>query len=120
MKRNVTIDRLRGASVLVLILFASHCAPFVRTRLASYDPLAYLGRLSYEVYLFHMTSFALLNSIITHRYPGLILAVALLCVVTVSDLIARFYAEPLNRLVRAVLLPVRPRPTVEAVPASAA
>lgn len=99
-----------------LILFASQCAPFVDTRQSPYDPLAYLGRLSYEIYLFHMVIFALLGSIIVPRYPALVFAVAILCVVTVSDALARFYAEPLNRWLRVLLLPSRPTRVADTSP----
>ena len=91
-----------------LILFASQCALFADTRRSPYDPLAYLGRLSYEIYLSHMVIFALLGGVAVPHYPALMVAVALLCVVIVSDALARFYAEPLNRLLRILLLPSRP------------
>ena len=100
-----------------LTLFASQCVPFAGTRPSSYDPLAYLGKLSYEVYLFHMTIFALLSSVIIPRYPELVFAVAIFCAVALSDLIHRFYAEPLDRWLRTVLLSARlPRVAVPAAP----
>ena len=75
---------------------------FVHTWPSSYDPFVYLGRLSDEVCLFHLAIYALLSTIIVLRYPGLVFAAALICVVAVSDVVRRFYAEPLNRWLRTV------------------
>lgn len=94
-----------------LILFASQCELFRSGRPWRYDPLAYLGRLSYEMYLFHMTIFALLKSFVAvqsdSHLPAAYLG-SLLCVVAASDVIHRFYAEPLNRWLRQTLLAPRP------------
>ena len=109
------------ASGAALVLFASQCAPFASTRPSPYDPLSYLGRLSYEMYLFHMTVFALLSTVIPpsfSQYPALIFALAMLCIVAVSDVVARFYAEPLNRFLRVKLLSMRRPHEVETVPIS--
>ena len=63
-----------------------------------------------------MMIYALLGSVIVPRYPGLVFAIAILCVVSLGDLIARLYAEPLNRWLRAVLLSARQRITAKGVP----
>ena len=89
------------------VLFASQCLPFSETRPLRYDPLTYLGRLSYEVYLLHMTIFALLSHVVLPGlapYPKLIFFVVILCVVAVSGTIHRFYSEPLNQWLRSRLL----------------
>ena len=102
-----------------LILFASQCAPFASTQPWFYDPLAYLGRLSYEIYLFHMTIYALLSGVLMPRFVShsylLFIGVAF-CIVASSDAIARFYAEPLNRWLRAKLLTVHRSSAAETVP----
>ena len=96
-----------------LILFASQCVPFVNTRALSYDPLVHVGRISYEIYLFHVTIYALLATVIVPRYPWLDLGAAMICVFAVSGFVSHFYAEPLNRWLRTVLLSVRkPRDTL--------
>ncbi len=90
-----------------LVLFASQCAPFVGLRMWRYDPLAYCGRLSYEIYLFHMTIFFLLTPLFTFSStePSVLLyALELLCIIAVSHTVHSFYSEPINRWLRAKLL----------------
>ena len=69
------------------------------------SPLLNLGRRSYEVYLLHMfVVFALFNSFVAmgeSMWAVPILFVAVLLIASVlGDLAARFYSEPMNRLLR--------------------
>lgn len=111
-----TISPTLIAGGTALILFACRCAPFVNTRPSPYDPLASVGRSSYEIYLFHMTIFALLGSVTTNRYPVLLFGFGILSAVTVSGVIARYYAEPLNRMLRGLLLTARSPRAARTVP----
>ena len=99
-----------------LVLFASQCAPFVNMRLGRYDPLAYCGRLSYEIYLFHMTIYGLLYPLFlpfSTQYPLPMFIICLLCILAASDMIHIYYSQPLNDWLRAKLLSVhRPRVTI--------
>ena len=108
---NVTVQYNLGltliASGAALLLFASQYEPFASTRVSSYDPLAFIGRISYEIYLFHMTVFALVSSVVIPQYPVIVFAIGMVCAIAVSDAVARLYAEPLNRGLRSVLLGLR-------------
>jgi peptidoglycan/LPS O-acetylase OafA/YrhL len=72
-------------------------------------PLRWLGRLSYELYLFHLVVLGLLVTLIP---PGataggvkpVLLAVFLIVSACVANLIGRFYAEATNRWLRRRLL----------------
>ena len=107
------------AAGVALILFASQCQPFSSTRPVFYDPIAYFGRLSYEMYLVHMTIYSLLAAALLPwlaPHPTIILMVVLLSVVAVSYMFSRFYAEPLNRWLRQRLLPPGALPAAAAIP----
>ena len=73
--------------------------------------LRWLGRLSYELYLFHLVVLGLLLTVIPPVTTGngaklALLASFLVVSACVADLIARFYAETLNRWLRRRLLQV--------------
>jgi len=67
--------------------------------------LAWLGRLSYELYLFHLVVLGLMRTAFPPRAASgdakLLLLVAFLVLSAgLATLISRFYAEPLNRHIR--------------------
>jgi peptidoglycan/LPS O-acetylase OafA/YrhL len=77
--------------------------PVDRTRICAV--LAWFGRLSYELYLFHLIVLGLIRS----AYPVgsvagneklVLLAVYLLCAALLAAIVGRFYSEPLNRAIR--------------------
>ncbi|MBN3851795.1 acyltransferase [Paraburkholderia sp. Ac-20340] len=76
-----------------------------RDKSAGWLGFSWLGRLSYELYLFHLIVLGLLRTffvpaLATAESKLILLAVYLLCSAIVSMAIARFYAEPLNRGIR--------------------
>ncbi len=67
--------------------------------------LGWLGRLSYELYLFHLVVLGLMRTAFPPRAASgdaklLLLAAFLVLSAALAALIARFYAEPLNRRIR--------------------
>ena len=69
------------------------------------SPLLNLGRRSYEVYLLHMfVVFALFNAFVAMGKPMGAVPVLFVAVILIAsafgDLAARFYSEPMNRLLR--------------------
>jgi len=69
------------------------------------SPLVTLGRRSYEVYLLHMfVVFALFNAFVAIGKPMGAVPVLFVAVILIAsafgDLAARFYSEPMNRLLR--------------------
>lgn len=75
--------------------------------------IRWLGRHSYELYLFHIVVLGLLRGVVPkgampYAYKLPVLALFLLVSALVAGLIARFYSEPANAWLRKTLL--RPRP----------
>jgi len=67
--------------------------------------LGWLGRLSYELYLFHLIVLGLMRTTFPPRATSgdaklLLLAAFLVLSAGLATLISRFYAEPLNRRIR--------------------
>ncbi len=98
-----------GTAVLLLTGQESP-AEATRRRARASAWLEWFGRLSYELYLFHLIVLGLLKT----RFPRpdvtgddklALLAVYLLLSAALGALIARFYAEPLNRGIRRRLTP---------------
>lgn len=99
-----------AAGTAVLLVGASRVQPSgwaVRSRLLS--GLRWLGRHSYELYLFHIVVLGLMRSVVPRgamtadwKLPGLVFFVAVS--VCVAWAMARFYSEPMNARLRALLL----------------
>jgi peptidoglycan/LPS O-acetylase OafA/YrhL len=96
------------------LLLAFHDRPVglpIRRARAS-GVLEWLGRLSYELYLFHLIVLGMLRTIfppprVTGDEKLVLLAGYLLLSAGLAVSVARFYAEPLNRIVRQWLVPGR-------------
>jgi len=105
---------LIAAGIAVLLVGAGNDK--VPTWLQKSRPLTalrWLGRHSYELYLFHIVMLGLMRSVVPkgampYAYKLPALALFLLLSVLVAGLIARFYSEPLNTWLRKALL--RPQP----------
>ncbi len=102
-----------------LLLLAAHRQPtstvIDRSRLLK--GLGWLGRLSYELYLFHLVVLGAMRTIVPSRSAAgdtklLLLVAFLLLSALLGALVARWYAEPLNRHIRQVLSrePITPIP----------
>jgi peptidoglycan/LPS O-acetylase OafA/YrhL len=96
------------------LLLAFHDGPAGRPirRLRVSAALEWLGRLSYELYLFHLIVLGTLRTLfpppgVTGDEKLVLLAVYLLLSAWLGATVARFYAEPLNRIVRQWLVPGR-------------
>jgi peptidoglycan/LPS O-acetylase OafA/YrhL len=88
---------------------AAFAAPMQAPALRITAPLRWLGRHSYEVYLFHIVVLGLLRNLVARadlsestRLPLLLLF--LLLTAAAAWLVARYVAEPANRAIRARLL----------------
>jgi peptidoglycan/LPS O-acetylase OafA/YrhL len=73
---------------------------------AIFDPLRRCGRLSYELYLFHLIVLGLLQTVwkadaTVGNSKVALLAVYLVFSIAVSVLVGRYYSDPLNRRLRA-------------------
>jgi peptidoglycan/LPS O-acetylase OafA/YrhL len=96
----VTLMEFGAATLLVVDSSAAQAG-----KAAVLSPVRFCGRLSYELYLFHLV---ILGGIRTLWPPGMtagdgklsLLAVYLALSAIVAGLIGRFYAGPLNRLLR--------------------
>lgn len=71
--------------------------------------LSFLGKISYELYLFHIIILGLIRGIIVPKnlsgLPAIgLLSMFLFCSVLISYLISRFYSEPINRFFRRCLM----------------
>jgi peptidoglycan/LPS O-acetylase OafA/YrhL len=87
----------------ILLVGASHLQP--RGQAAPPRALAALGRLSYELYLFHLIVLGTLRTLFPPQQASqseklLLLAAFLALSTALAALISRVYAEPLNRIVR--------------------
>lgn len=75
-----------------------------------WEPIGWLGRHSYELYLFHIVVLALMRNIVDRgrlapAQKPLWFAVFLVLSTMVAAAVARFYSEPLNQRLRALLIP---------------
>jgi peptidoglycan/LPS O-acetylase OafA/YrhL len=85
-----------------LILFVSRSVSRVGAAAPVFDPLAFLGRYSYEMYLLHMIVIGLLRPIVPQTLnPFLLFALFMFVTVGLSVLAGRYFSEPLNRAIRA-------------------
>ncbi|MPW24018.1 acyltransferase family protein [Paraburkholderia sp. CNPSo 3157] len=102
-----------GTAVLLLAAHDHPAGPTIRRASAS-TVLEGFGRLSYELYLFHLIVLGLLRTIFSPSGVAgdeklALLVGYLLLSAWLSASIARIYAEPLNRIVRQWLVPRRSR-----------
>jgi peptidoglycan/LPS O-acetylase OafA/YrhL len=72
--------------------------------------VGWLGKLSYEIYLFHLIALGAIRTIfpfgsVVGNEKLLLLAAFLMVSIALSAAVARFYAEPLNRSIRRFFLP---------------
>lgn len=93
-----------GTAVLLLGA-AGQPAGEVRRGVSPLAPLGWFGRLSYELYLFHLLVLGIMRTAIPPRAVAgdvkLLLLVAFLALSAgVAALVSRFYAEPLNHRIR--------------------
>ena len=100
----VTLMALATAMLLILL------AGTVSARPSGRSPLRFFGRLSYELYLFHLMILGGLRTIwppeITQGDSRiLLLAAYLLLSIGLATLIGRYYSEPLNRHFRTATAP---------------
>ena len=100
-----------GASIFVLV---EGCWPGPPTALSRirWEPMGWLGRHSYELYLFHIVVLALMRNLVDrgHLAPGqkpLWFVVFLVLSTFAAAAVARFYSEPLNRRLRLALIPAK-------------
>ena len=68
-------------------------------------PIRWMGKLSYELYLFHIVVLGLMRSLVppetvTGNTKLLMLCVMIVSSCIVSHLVARFYSQPINRYLR--------------------
>lgn len=96
-----------GTAVLLLGAAGQPAGEEVRRGVASMAPLGWFGRLSYELYLFHLLVLGIMRTAIPPRAVAgdvkLLLLVAFLAVSAgVASLVSRFFAEPLNRRIRLI------------------
>jgi peptidoglycan/LPS O-acetylase OafA/YrhL len=94
-----------GASIFVLAEGAARPAEHVN-QLLEWEPIGWLGRRSYELYLFHVVILAGMRNVIPGRrelapdQKPLWFLVFLVLATAVAAAIARFYSDPLNQRVR--------------------
>jgi peptidoglycan/LPS O-acetylase OafA/YrhL len=89
-----------------LIIISSYSQTFKSNVISKL--LSFLGKISYELYLFHIIILGLIRSIIVPKnlsgLPAIgLLSMFLFCSVLISYLISRFYSEPINRFFRQCL-----------------
>jgi peptidoglycan/LPS O-acetylase OafA/YrhL len=109
----VTLMALGTAFLLLLAHNRRADVPVDRTRI--FAMLAWFGRLSYELYLFHLIVLGLIRS----AYPVesvagneklVLLVVYLSCAALLAAIVSRAYSEPLNRAIRSSLNVRRAQP----------
>ena len=102
----VTLMALGTGFLLLLTHGQTGDYPADRTRITAV--LAWFGRLSYELYLFHLVVLGLIRS----AYPVdsvagdeklVLLAFYLACATLLAAIVGRTYSEPLNRAIRSSL-----------------
>jgi peptidoglycan/LPS O-acetylase OafA/YrhL len=93
---------------LLLLLTNNQTADFSvdRTRISAV--LAWFGKLSYELYLFHLIVLGLIRSVfppetVTGNEKLVLLGAYLLCSAPLAAIVGRAYSEPLNRVIRSSL-----------------
>jgi peptidoglycan/LPS O-acetylase OafA/YrhL len=102
-----------GFSVIALstgvLLIRARDAPGNKSRSAPVSLMCFMGRLSYELYLFHGIVLAILRNVIpkgtmpyVYKLPMFALFVTLS--VVLAGAVARYYAEPANALLRERLM----------------
>jgi peptidoglycan/LPS O-acetylase OafA/YrhL len=97
------------ATALLLIGSAASLPPILRSLRGGFPPLSWLGRRSYEIYLFHliviqfmwMVSADLKLNLAVYSPPWLLLF--LLLTYALGYLIFRFWSEPMNHWIRSAL-----------------
>jgi len=108
-----------GTAILLLVAHSQASAPvFGSVRFPAVVGLA--GRLSYELYLFHLVVLGALMMVAPPRIVGgdeklLLLVVYLALSAALSGTVSRFYAEPLNRNIRQRFVP-RPAASSRLIP----
>jgi peptidoglycan/LPS O-acetylase OafA/YrhL len=112
--RPIGVTHVYGVTLMALgtafLLLFAHNRPmgFRADRIRMSAMVAWFGRHSYELYLFHLIVLGLIRS----AYPGesvagneklVLLAAYLLCSAGLAAIIGRVYSEPLNRAIRSSL-----------------
>jgi peptidoglycan/LPS O-acetylase OafA/YrhL len=109
----VTLMALGTAFLILLTHDWTAGVPVDRTRISAV--LAWFGRLSYELYLFHLIVLGLIRS----AYPVgsvagneklILLVVYVSCSTLLAAIVGRAYSEPLNRIIRSSFNIRRPQP----------
>lgn len=109
--RSIAATKIYGVTLMALgtaflLLFVHHRpegTPGGNTRIVA--PLAWFGRLSYELYLFHLIALGLIRTAFPNTAEMgneklVLLIVFLASSAGLASMISRHYAEPLNRAVR--------------------
>ncbi|MGI4745989.1 MAG: acyltransferase family protein [Janthinobacterium lividum] len=97
-----------GTATLLLAANTNPSGP-VASRNSGLRLVEWFGRLSYELYLFHLIVLGLIRTLlppptVAGQEKLLLLAVFLALSATLATVIGRFYAEPLNRRIRRLLV----------------
>ena len=97
---------LMALGTAILLIFQAQAGRHVLRGSAALAPLRRCGRLSYELYLFHLVVLGILRTIwlpaaVTGQTRILLLPAYLILSVVTAVLVNRYYSEPLNRRLRA-------------------
>lgn len=111
---NVYGVTLMALGTAALLLANTNPSGPVASRNRGLRMVEWFGRLSYELYLFHLIVLGLMQTMlppptVAGQEKLLLLAVFLALSAALAKVIGRFYAEPLNRRIRAVLAVDRAR-----------
>ncbi|RUP42095.1 MAG: hypothetical protein EKK63_03420, partial [Acinetobacter sp.] len=92
-----------GAGLVIMSSDMEHFKSNIATKI-----IAFLGSISYELYLFHIILLGLMRNVIAPKslsgLPNIgLLLLFLLCSALIGYLIARFYSERINKLCREYL-----------------